>query len=312
MPDKKNNTVAIVVTHNRKDLLLECIESLLKQTVSCSVIIIDNASDDGTDDIFRNMEIFGDERENIIYHRLEDNRGGAGGFNFGLEYAMSGKWDWFWLMDDDGKPEPDALENLLLHSINHKTVYGSVAVNPEKGGKQLSWPIETRAVNNSRFIYDYESLSTLNDVKSMPFLGFFINRSLVEDIGFPDPGYFIYCDDMDYCERAKKKGARIILVKSSVIKHPGPVNEYILRIGKLEMIYRDIPPWKTYYHSRNKILLARKYFPCSLWLKTIPGILLRSIISLVKGDSKLASFRAYSTATIDGLFGRSGKKEDHI
>jgi GT2 family glycosyltransferase len=307
MSDLKNNTAAIVVTHNRKDLLMECIRSLLNQTEPCRVIIVDNASDDGTLDIFRDMEIFGEKKGNIIYLRLEENTGGAGGFSSGLKYGMSGDWDWFWLMDDDAKPEPDALENLLQHAEDRKTVYGSIAVNHEKGGRRLSWPAETGTWNKNRFVYDYDSLSELNDVDSMPFLGFFINRVLVDGIGLPDPDYFIYCDDMDYCERAKKKGAHIVLVKDSIIYHPGPKNELIFRIGKHEMIYRDIPPWKTYYHSRNKILLARKYFRKKLFLQTIPGIFFRMIICIFMAKSRLNLLKAYISGVVDGLSGKTGK-----
>ena len=40
---------AIVVTYNRKDLLYQCVEKLLaQQNVTCDILIVDNASTDGT------------------------------------------------------------------------------------------------------------------------------------------------------------------------------------------------------------------------------------------------------------------------
>ena len=41
--------VAVVVTYNRKELLKECIEALIKQEYNdCEILIVDNASTDGT------------------------------------------------------------------------------------------------------------------------------------------------------------------------------------------------------------------------------------------------------------------------
>lgn len=46
----KNRVVAIVVTYNRCELLLEAIEALRKSCEKCDIFIIDNASTDGTKD----------------------------------------------------------------------------------------------------------------------------------------------------------------------------------------------------------------------------------------------------------------------
>ena len=43
-------TAAVVVTHNRLELLQQCVSALLNQSVTCDILIIDNASDDGTAD----------------------------------------------------------------------------------------------------------------------------------------------------------------------------------------------------------------------------------------------------------------------
>lgn len=116
---------------------------------------------------------------------------------------------------------------------------------------------------------------------------------------------------MEYCERAKKNGADIILIKDSVIRHPVSKNEVTIRLKKIELIYRSLPPWKIYYHSRNKITLARKYFGINLWLKTLPGILLRAFLSLFIEKERGIILRAYTEAVIDGFLNTTGKK-DHF
>ena len=117
---------AVVVTYNRKDLLVECLEALRRQTGPLDAIyIIDNASTDGTPELLRSrgyrdgavIENPLDGSEIIIrYVRLPVNTGGAGGFHEGVKRAFHDGYDWIWLMDDDVEPEEYTLEKLLRAS----------------------------------------------------------------------------------------------------------------------------------------------------------------------------------------------------
>ena len=69
----KNKIAAIVVTYNRKKLLRECIDRLLKQNYSeLDIIVIDNASTDNTKDEIINLI----EENKIIYVNTGENLGG--------------------------------------------------------------------------------------------------------------------------------------------------------------------------------------------------------------------------------------------
>ena len=49
MLNNEKKVIAVVVTYNRKELLKEAIEALLNQEYNnCDVLIVDNASTDGT------------------------------------------------------------------------------------------------------------------------------------------------------------------------------------------------------------------------------------------------------------------------
>lgn len=118
---------AVVVTYNRKEILLKNIESLLKQTCSSKldILIIDNASTDGTVDyIYSYIKL-----NRLIYKNTGKNLGGAGGFNYGIKEAYSMGYKYIWIMDDDTIPKIDALEKLLDADayLNHN--YGYLASN---------------------------------------------------------------------------------------------------------------------------------------------------------------------------------------
>ena len=89
----KNRVVAIVVTYNRCELLLEAIEALRKSCEKCDIFIIDNASTDGTKD---KLTLYIDQKT-IFYFNTGRNLGGAGGFNFGVRKAYEAGYDYIWL-----------------------------------------------------------------------------------------------------------------------------------------------------------------------------------------------------------------------
>ena len=300
-----HRAVAIVVTHNRKKLLIKCINALLQQSECCDTIVVDNASTDGTFKLLQDCGLISNER--IHYLHLSENVGGSGGFYHGIAYAMSNHWQWFWLMDDDARPEPKAFEHLMSCSIDHRTVYGSVAVEHEKGSLKLCWPV--LAINNGvkKIVDCPEKIHNLQQVDNIPFLGFFIHRDLVESIGYPDRGFFIYGDDVEYSERAKKYGAKMVLIKSSKIRHPLSDSK-IFNLKYISVAYRQLSPWKTYYDVRNKLFVSKKYFGSKLWTHTLPGIILRAVMSIFIEKKPGIVLYMYAKAILDGLCCRKGKR----
>ena len=82
--NKKEKIAAVVVTYNRKELLKECLDALLRQTYSVdSIILIDNASNDGTPEFLKENGYL--DNPKIDYVRLPENTGSAGGFYDGVK-----------------------------------------------------------------------------------------------------------------------------------------------------------------------------------------------------------------------------------
>ena len=296
--------VAIVVTHNRKQLVVEVIEALLNQTRKCDIIVVDNASTDGTGDNLRDLGLI--DRSRISYLRLTENLGGAGGFSEGLKYAVRGRWQWFWMMDDDAIPQPDAMENLLESADSPDSVYGSAAVNMVDGRQKLCWPAIVNRQGRRCFVEFADMLADVEEVDMIPFLGFLIHRRLIERIGYPDPGFFICADDKEYCERIKAQNARLLLIKSSLINHP-LAQVVIHNFGLFQAAYRSMPPWKIYYDVRNKILIADKYFRHRVWTQTLPGIFWRALLTVPREKKRLSILLMTAKAVVDGLLKRKGK-----
>ena len=119
-----NKVAAVVVTYNRIELLKECIKALQQQIYTCDILIVDNASTDGTEEYINKIK---KDYDNLHYKNTGDNIGGAGGFNFGMRWAVEAGYEYVWVMDDDCLPYADALEKLIETDETLKGNYGWLA-----------------------------------------------------------------------------------------------------------------------------------------------------------------------------------------
>jgi len=296
--------IAIVVTYNRKDLLLQCLGALQAQSRAPQIIlVVDNCSTDGTDKAI--TELAKDDTS-ISYLRLSTNIGGSGGFQKGMEFALNFGDSWLWLMDDDAYPVVSCLEKLAMNLSSPNNILGSVAVGENQHDNSLCWPVLFTSSDGS--VHRSDNLSTLPSlafVCSLPFLGFMIHTSLVKKIGLPREDYFISGDDTEYCLRANLTGAKITLVSSSIIRHPVPQRCSVSLLGTTITIL-SLQPWKRYYDTRNRILIAKEYYGIKLWTETLPGTLMRWLVILFSQKDKLSQSRAFFFGMIDGMLGRTG------
>src|SRR3712207_5885044 len=108
MSDSNGTVAAIVVTHNRLAQLRKCLGLLAEQTTPPDeILVFDNFSTDGTAEYLAGLS------GQLATLRSDENVGGAGGFHLAIKEAWERGHAWFWLMDDDSAPTPEALERLL-------------------------------------------------------------------------------------------------------------------------------------------------------------------------------------------------------
>jgi GT2 family glycosyltransferase len=294
-----SKVVGIVVTFNRKFLLINCLKSLFNQSLGADILIVNNASTDGTFQLLKSSGYY--ENAKIYYLELDKNTGGAGGFYYGLKYAIENGWEWFWLMDDDAEPDRKALEYLVMCATNKNNIYGSAAISEISNRIKLCFPVKKTIDNNKQTIIDdYNYLQNIEEVLWLPFLGFFINRKLVQKIGLPDKDFFIRNDDVEYSERAKLKGAKIYLVKNSVIRHPYQPSITFKFFGR-PIYYRHMDAWKVYYEVRNKLIIAKRYYSIKAGFKSFMGISFQVVLSVLIERDKLSYIIAYLNGIKDGL-----------
>jgi GT2 family glycosyltransferase len=294
---------AVIVTFNRRALLEKCLAGIAAQTrMPDNVVVVDNASTDGTQAWLSGWLPHHLPQARLVL--LMQNTGGAGGFSEGLRIALANGADWVWMMDDDAEPHPSALAELAKVAVTSSNIYGSLATS----GCETSWQMTVLGDKpfTTNFIRDVPSVA---EVQMLPFLGFLVHRELVERIGLPDPGFFIAADDVEYCIRARRSGARIIVAGHSHIEHPKS-RPYAVKLPGYTLTALELPPWKRYYDTRNRLLIARKHYGTKLITQTIPGSFVRLLATLAKEPRKLSQLKAFFAGFLDGLLGRKGRRHD--
>ena len=298
---------AVVVTYNRKELLIECLEALRKQTRPLQAIyLIDNSSTDGTPQLLMEKGYIKElppksskeswekefEIENLTdgqpikfhYVRMNENTGGAGGFYEGVKRAYEKGYYWLWLMDDDAEPELQTLELLLNKAIKAKIYAICPLIIDIKGNIQRYHHKKFTFCSVEKSVIEYDNY---NDEKSdfikidaNAFVGPLINRKIIKEIGYPLSWMFIWGDDTEYTLRISKKFS-LYLYKKAIIKHKD--------IGYSKENFKK-QKWKVYYAVRNALFIRKKYFPLCFPVFYLRFII-STILSLLKLDFELVKLK---------------------
>lgn len=236
-----NEIAVIIVTYNRKELLMQCIESVRRQTyTNLDIIVIDNASSDGTSDLLKKYS-------DILYFNTGSNLGGAGGFNFGMRKAVELGYKYLWVMDDDTFPKEDAVEEFRSLDDALGGNYGFLS------GKVL-WKDESICFMNrqkkSKWKY-LKDFSKIQKIQYASFVSLFIRTDMVREMGLPIKDFFIWADDWEYTRRISRN-KNCYFVPASQVVHWCDSN-----VGA-DIIHADSDRIKRFrYMYRNDVCLYR-------------------------------------------------------
>lgn len=242
---------AVVVTYNRLDKLKTVLSSLETQTqLPAQLIIVNNAATDGTADYLqeyaRSFSLADVVQLDIV--TLEKNEGGAGGFSAGMRRAYELGADFTWIFDDDGYPEPSALEKLIEGYDSAVSELGPDVPFACSMVKYIDGTISE--MNNPIPTWDWGRLKAkgldLIMVTRCSFVSVLIPRWVTENFGLPYKEYFIWFDDAEYTLRITR-ACPGVQVLSSVVLHDMGANK-----GVNFTMINEKNEWKFSYGIRNE------------------------------------------------------------
>ncbi len=252
--------VAVVVTYNRRPLLLDCLAGIAAQTQPVArTLLVDNASTDGTAEAVRDLDV------EVV--RLERNAGSAGGFAEGVRLAREFDSEWLWLMDDDSSPEPDVLERLLdappagdrsTVALCPKVVYADGTLDRNQRG---DFRRRLRPLPESAYRAGHHP-----PIGFLSFVGALVRTEAARATEPPRADFFVWGDDVEYSLRLRRTG-EIRLVSEAVMVHRRVSQSYMNRRSRF---WNRILPvalfptplerfWQNLCGLRNYIWMKRVY-----------------------------------------------------
>ncbi len=239
--------VSIISVHFNQIALTEAfIESVLSQSYSdFELIIIDNGS------VHEPVSPLVEKYPSVCFIISEENLGFAGGNNLGIEKA---KGAFLFFLNNDTEIQDDTIEILVEH-FNNNPLCGMLSPKIKYYDSNTlqyagSGEINLYTGRNSRIGYKEEDSGQYDRVYRTEIIhgaAMMVSRGLIGIIGMMPAEFFLYYEEIDWCQRAKEAGFEIWFNGHSTVYHKESMS-----IGKNS-------PLKTYYMSRNRLLFMRRH-----------------------------------------------------
>jgi len=210
----------VIINWNGEQFLDRCLTALKYQTVKPhEIILVDNASSDGSIDIVRRFP-------SVRLLALNHNSGFALGNNLAIEAAAE-ESEWIVLINPDAFAEPRWLEALLTSAVSNPgfDVFGSKLVNAFDprvlDGTGDAYHVSGRVWRIRHGAHEQSSAENVHEVFSPCAAAALYRRSVLRELGGFDADYFCYVEDVDLGFRLRLAGYRCLYVPQSVAHHVG-------------------------------------------------------------------------------------------
>ena len=314
------NILVIIVTWNKKDYVLNLLDSLDDLDYpreALDILVVDNASEDGTIAAIR------ERFPTVRVLENAENLGGTGGFNTGLRWAFEqeeGRYDYLWLLDNDVVVHRRALSALveLLETTPDAAIAGSTMM-------QLDYPWRINEMGayvdrGNAYLYLNRHMEEITQWKGVSIAALLANEQVdlscllmhcpthldVDYIAAASllirapiakqaglwMDFFIHYDDVEWCLRIGKMGHRVLVSARSLIWHLSAAAK--------------VPTWVLYYDNRNTLYLLNKYNDSQVVASTICRIAKKAIYYALIGKQDIAEL--HLMAILDFKQGVQGKK----
>jgi len=221
---------AIIVNYNAGKLLRSSVDSLLNSPLNTEIIVVDNASTDGSLDTLSGLP-------GVQIIKNSTNVGFAAACNLGI-HAASARFLLF--LNPDCYFQPGTLGSLLeaIQADERAGMVGGLLTNPdgtEQAGGRRAIPTPWRSFVRAfllvpfarlwpRIFFDFHLHKQPLpyhpiEVEAISGACMMVRHEAVQEVGEWDEGYFLHCEDLDWCMRFRQKGWKVMFVPTARLVH---------------------------------------------------------------------------------------------
>ncbi len=263
----------IIVTYNGMKWIDKCLSALSKSTSEHQVIIIDNASTDGTSEFIKKYY------QDVKVLEQRQNLGFGIANNIGLSLALKENCDYVFLLNQDVYIFPETIHTLIQVANNNKN-YGIISpVHLDGTGNKLdqSFVYYLKKEGKNDLLSDLILNKVIKDIYSLNMINaaaWLLPVKTLNIVGGFHPMFFLYGEDDNYCQRVLYHGLEIGIVPSAFIVHDSDNNNLILpEEGSDQYFEKFLNQIKVRYANVNtnefKDINSLKWFYFKISLKAL-------------------------------------------
>ena len=212
------------------------------------IIIVDNASTIDPTPVFKQI------RPDATVIRNIANLGFAGGNNVGMAHARG---EFLFIVNNDTEFTPGLIEGLIdifkkypdagvvspkFHYFFQKGIIEYAGYEPVNKFTGRNGMIGCKEIDHGQY-------NTINETNYAHGGGMMLPQKVVRQVGGLPEDFIFYYEELDWCEQIKRQGFKIYYQPNSLIYH------------KESMTTGKGSPFKTYYHTKNRIFFMRRNMP---------------------------------------------------
>ena len=273
-------TSIVVVLANSGPLTRDCVEHALTSDGPVELILVDNGSADGMPESL-DRAYADDARVRVVYNRA--NLGFGPAVNRG---AAEARGDHLLVLNPDCLIQPDTIARMKAHVDIHTAIVGAVVCDdqgrPDPASRRYD-PLLRRAINTKLGRPGGIDITGpmpdgAEDVEIVSGAIILMPRVVFESLGGFDETFFLHCEDMDLCRRARDAGYRVILAGDVRVLHGKGVSSRRRPVFVSRHKHRSMYLWFRRHDPMAKNPLLRVVVFVGIWahfLMKIPGQVLR-------------------------------------
>ena len=304
----------IIVNWNTKGLLRDCLSSVYEHAgeVDYEIIVIDNASTDGSAGMVKN-----DFRQVILIENSE-NRGFAAANNQGMVVA---KGRYVLLLNSDTVVLDNSIANTMRFAEENPqaAVTGCRVLNPDRTLQRtcFMFPSILNMLLSSTYLYKlfpknrffgreqmtWWDRSDVRNVDVVTGCFMLVRREAIEQVGVMDERFFMYGEETDWCYRFWKKGWTVMFAPVGEIIHFGGQSAAQKPVAMIVQLRLSILKFIKKHHGWPAYLIAR-FLVASFFAVRLPVWLAMAFVRPAARSEAAIKMKAYSTGVVNALFGQ--------
>jgi N-acetylglucosaminyl-diphospho-decaprenol L-rhamnosyltransferase len=266
-----------IVNTEQRELLVRCLDAVAAEREAlpfgCEVLVLDNASRDGSAGAARRHTA----ADTVI---VNEERRGKGENDTALLRRSRGRY--CLLLNEDSELRPGAVAALHAALAEHPkaAAAGAQLVRPDGMRQPSAWrfPSPRTALIGALFLHRRLTVQSngeeIREVDWAQSAALLVERAAAAEIGWFDPAFFVYSDEVDFCKRLRQAGRRVLFVPGAVCVHHEQLSTGPIPERRIVELSRNRDRYMRKHHSAAAARSVRWLTAWAYGVRTVAAIVL--------------------------------------